>query len=257
MAIIVWKSSYYYACNILRERRRRHPSIPWVCTYKEFQKCMKCVRNVFVVWEAFSIWWNQARTVVSGNILASVQGRWVYVVAQWRWQRQFYQQTGQNFEMATICVKVTFFLNQLTQEKLKQSLGYECGCNRKLINNTGCLLSVHAMSDLGLSRSLFAIFRIVPPFRKTKSAIKVCFIACESLLQLNRSFTNDWGINNIYFNSSGSVIFWLDGVVKMQIAGGLFNSSLVVYFSFGSVMKAERSNKYPNICQEMTLAIIR
>ena len=43
---------------------------------------MKCVRNVFVVWEAFSIWWNQARTPVSGDILASVQGCRVHVVEE-------------------------------------------------------------------------------------------------------------------------------------------------------------------------------
>ena len=96
-----------YNCprRVLAQNPRRHQSIPRVCTYKEFQKCMKCVRNEFVVWEAFSIWWNQACTVVSGNILATAQGGLVHhLVRECLWLWECYRQTGQKIEMATICV---------------------------------------------------------------------------------------------------------------------------------------------------------
>ena len=51
-----------------------------------------------------------------------------------------------------------FFLFEPTySRRVKQSLGYERGCNRKLIIDAGCRLSVHCMSDLGLLRSPFTI----------------------------------------------------------------------------------------------------
>ena len=54
------------------QNRRRHPRIPRVYTYKEFQKCndvskLQCAKKI-------SICSNQARTVVSGYISESAQG---------------------------------------------------------------------------------------------------------------------------------------------------------------------------------------
>ena len=94
--------------------------------------------------------------VVSGNILATAQGGLVHVVAECLWRWEFYRQTGQKIEMATICV-IFFLIEPTYSRRVKQSLGYERGCNRKLIIDAGCRLSVHCMSDLGLLRSLFTI----------------------------------------------------------------------------------------------------
>ena len=136
------------------------------------------------------------------------------------------ERTRQNFERATISIKGFFLFNQLIQEKLKQSPGYERGCNRKLIieeSSVVCTrhvwsgtIEVTFRSKIVLSfgksfhdfvlrlrlRSLFAVkLYCLLGIRFTTFVLRSRFIACE-----NRHFTNDWGINNIFFNSSESVI---------------------------------------------------
>lgn len=50
-------------------------------------------------------------------ILTTAQGGLVHVVAECLWRWEFYRQTGQKIEMATIFL-FFFYLNQLIQEEL-------------------------------------------------------------------------------------------------------------------------------------------
>ena len=45
---IILKPQDRFFCHPPPPLARRHPSIPRVYIYKEFQKCKKCVRNMFV-----------------------------------------------------------------------------------------------------------------------------------------------------------------------------------------------------------------